>query len=110
MNEHHTFQAKGGTAHRMEDTSKTMWDIGEMVFGPGVPVSRGYEPKAVICFETPFGTVCVEINATTLNAHQAEAKKMKFQDVMQEVLARPRLKGVCFWVCTPIGVCFEVCL
>lgn len=109
MQEHHFGNRQVAASHRMDDTSKSLWAIGELVFGPGVPVSKGFEPKAVICFDTPFGTVCVDVNAAILKANEAEAKKITLQSALQEVLERPRLKGICFTVCTPIGVCFEVC-
>ena len=103
-------QGDDHTAHMLADTSKTLWDIGEMVFGPGILVTSGFEPKGVICFDTPFGRVCVEINAAEMKAKEADARKVTLQQALQEVLARPRIKGVCFIVCTPLGVCFEVCL
>jgi hypothetical protein len=105
----HGFRDAGEpTVHQLANTGVTMWDVGEMVFGKGIPSNAPFQTESVICFDTPFGRICLNLKVADLRANEADAKKMTLQDALGEVLNRPRLKGICFTVCTPIG-CFQVC-
>ena len=107
----HDHGFRGGetpVVHPMTNTGITMWDVGEMIFGRGIPSNAGFETEGVVCFDTPFGRVCLNLNVADLRKNEGDARKLTLQDALQEVLSRPRIKGICFRVCTPIG-CFEVC-
>lgn len=101
-------QAGDQIVHAMTNTAVTMWDVGEMIFGAGIPSHVSFDTEGVICFDTPFGRICVNLKIADLRANEAEAKRLTLQECLNEVLNRPRLKGICFTVCTPIG-CFQVC-
>ena len=109
MRHDHGFRDAGEQfVHPLANTGVTMGDVGEMVFGPNIPVNKPFDTEGVICFDTPFGRICLNLKAADLKAHEADAKAMTLQGALNEVLNRPRLKGICFTVCTPIG-CFQVC-
>jgi hypothetical protein len=109
---HAHFGFRGGETppivHPMTNTGVTIWDIGEMIFGRTIPSNPPFDTEGVVCFDTPFGRVCINLKIADLKANEAQARATTLQDALQEILSRPRIKGICFRVCIPIG-CFEVC-
>ena len=87
----------------------TLWKTVTDILGSKVDAkTKNAVMTATVCFDTPFGKVCVVIDATTASKSKAELEKIYLGEILQDIFSRPRLALGCFEVCV-WGVCVKYC-
>jgi len=88
-------------------SGKNLWEVVEAVIG--TPASTlGKSVKSQICFETPFGTICIDVDYATAVVKKTELMGIKLQEAIDATIQTANLRGACTTVCVH-GVCVTHC-